>query len=71
MIAVAAGTGVGTNALLSKSLGAKKFDTANKTASVSIFLAFLNWLIFVIIALLFTTPFLKGQTNVLEIIEGG
>lgn len=71
MIAVAAGTGVGTNALLSKSLGAKKFDTANKTASVSIFLAFLNWLIFVIIALVFTTPFLKGQTNVAEIIEGG
>lgn len=71
MIAVAAGTGVGTNALLSKSLGAKKFDTANKTASVSIFLAFLNWLIFIIIALVFTTPFLKGQTNVAEIIEGG
>ncbi len=71
MIAVATGTGVGTNALLSKSLGAKKFDTANKTASVSIFLAFLNWLIFVIIAVVFTTPFLKGQTNVAEIIEGG
>ena len=43
MIAVAAGTGVGTNALLSKSLGAKKFDIANKTASVSIFLAVMNW----------------------------
>lgn len=71
MIAVAAGTGVGTNALLSKSLGAKKFDTANKTASVSILLAFLNWLVFVIIAFLFTTPFLKGQTEVLEIIQGG
>ncbi len=71
MIAVAAGTGVGTNALLSKSLGAKKFDTANKTASVSIFLAFINWLAFVIICLVFTTPFLKGQTNVAEIIEGG
>ena len=71
MIAVAAGTGVGTNALLSKSLGAKKFDTANKTASVSIFLAFINWLAFVFICLVFTTPFLKGQTNVAEIISGG
>ena len=71
MIAVAAGTGVGTNALLSKSLGAKKFDTANKTASVSIFLAFMNWLAFVIICLLFTKPFLNGQTNVAEIIQGG
>ncbi len=71
MIAVAAGTGVGTNALLSKSLGAKKFDTANKTASVSVFLAVMNWLVFVLICLFFTTPFLKGQTDVAEIIQGG
>ncbi len=71
MIAVAAGTGVGTNALLSKSLGGKKFDTANKTASVSIFLAFMNWLAFILICILFTKPFLKGQTNVAEIIQGG
>lgn len=71
MIAVAAGTGVGVNALLSKSLGAKKFDTANKTASVSLFLAVLNWLFFIIIALVFTKLFLKGQTNVAEIIQDG
>jgi putative MATE family efflux protein len=57
--------------LLSKSLGAKKFDTANKTASVSIFLAVMNWLVFVLICLFFTTPFLKGQTDVAEIIQGG
>ncbi|WMI80512.1 MATE family efflux transporter [Anaerotignum sp. MB30-C6] len=71
MIAVATGTGVGVNALLSKSLGAKKFDTANKTACVSLFLAVMNWLFFVIICLIFTKPFLIGQTNVPEIIQEG
>lgn len=71
MIAVATGTGVGVNALLSKSLGAKKFDTANKTACVSLFLAVMNWLFFVIICLIFTKPFLRGQTNVPEIIQEG
>ena len=32
MIAVAVGTGVGINALLSRSLGEKEFERANKTA---------------------------------------
>jgi len=71
MIAVAAGTGVGVNALLSKSLGAKKFDTANKSANVSLFLIFINWLLFVIIGLTMTRPFLSAQTSVAEIVEIG
>ncbi len=71
MIAVATGTGVGVNALLSKSLGAKKFDTANKTACVSLFLAVMNWLFFVVICLIFTKSYLRGQTNVPEIIHDG
>ncbi|WP_352400204.1 MATE family efflux transporter [Anaerotignum sp.] len=71
MIAVATGTGVGVNALLSKSLGAKKFDTANKTACVSLFLAVMNWLFFVVVCLVFTKSYLRGQTNVPEIIRDG
>jgi len=71
MIAVATGTGVGVNALLSKSLGAKKFDTANKTACVSLFLAVMNWLFFVLICLFFTKAYLRGQTNVAEIVHDG
>ena len=39
MIAVAVGTGVGTNALLSRSLGEKNQDMANKAANNSVFLA--------------------------------
>ena len=39
MIAVATGTGVGINALLSKSLGEKNFRRADKTANNAVFLA--------------------------------
>ena len=39
MIAVATGTGVGINALLSKSLGEKNFERANLAASNGLFLA--------------------------------
>lgn len=71
MIAVGVGTGVGVNALLAKSLGAKKFETANKTASVSFLLAIVNWLLFVVIGLIFIKPYLAGQTNVPEILQEG
>lgn len=71
MIAVGTGTGVGVNALLSKSLGAKRIKIANKTANISIFLVFMNWLLFVCIGLFVSVPFLKGQTNVTEIVTYG
>ena len=45
MIALGAGTGVGINALLSKSLGEKDFDRANRTARNGIFLTFINYFI--------------------------
>lgn len=56
LIAVGAGTGVGVNALLSKTLGEKNYETANKTAVNGIFLAFLNFLLFVVIC----PPFLRA-----------
>ncbi len=71
MIATATGTGVGVNALLSRSLGAKKFEKANKTANISIFLAFVNWLFFVILGILSIDAFLSSQTDVAEIIDYG
>lgn len=46
MIAVAVGTGVGINALLSRSLGEKEFERANKTAENGLFLAGINYIIF-------------------------
>ena len=42
MIAIASGTGVGINALLSRSLGEKNFDRADKAAQNGIFLAILS-----------------------------
>ena len=48
MIAVASGTGVGVNALLSRSLGQKRFDRSDKAANTGILLTFFNYLLFLI-----------------------
>ena len=71
MIAVGTGTGVGINALLSKSLGEKKFDVANKTADNGIFLSLLSFLAFAIIGGLFSRPFFAVQTSSEQIIGFG
>ena len=71
MIAVATGTGVGVNALLSKSLGEKNQDMADKTANNSIFLAVMSYIVFLVFALVGTEIFFKLQTDIPEIIEYG
>ena len=50
MIAVATGTGVGINALLSKSLGEKDHKTANKIAANGVFLALCSYIVFLVLA---------------------
>lgn len=49
MIAIAAGTGVGINALLSRNLGERKFEDANTIAKNGIFLAFLSYIAFAVL----------------------
>ena len=71
MIAISTGTGVGVNAYLSKSLGEKKFDNANKAAMNGIFLAFMSFLVFAIFGLFFTNIYYKSQTSINEIIDYG
>ena len=71
MIAVASGTGVGVNAILSKSLGEKNFDKANKAAINGVFLAVLSYVLFVIVGLVVTGPFYKSQTADAEILAYG
>lgn len=66
LVAVGAGTGVGVNALLSKSLGEKNYNTANKTAMNGIFLAFLSFLLFVLIGLTVVKPFYLSQVKTTE-----
>ena len=71
MIAVGVGTGVGINALLSRSLGEKKFEEANKAANNGIFLAILSYFSFLFIGILFSRSFFQWQTDIKEIVEGG
>lgn len=71
MIAVATGTGVGINAVLSKSLGEKNFGKANKTAVNGVFLAVVSYIVFILVGLLVTVPFYKSQTGDMEILELG
>ncbi len=71
MIAVGAGTGVGVNAYLSRSLGEKNFDNANRTATTSILLFFFSAMLFVIFGAFFSRFFFEAQTDVPYIIEQG
>lgn len=71
MIAVLTGTGVGINALLSRSLGEKNIKRANSTASHGLILAALNYLVFLFIGLFFSQIFFTVQTSDPEIIEYG
>ena len=71
MIAVGSGTGVGINALLSRSLGEKNSANVNKAASNGIFLALLSCLAFVVFGFLGVRPFFRAQTDVPEILNYG
>ena len=54
MIALGTGTGVGINALLSKSLGEKDFEKADKTAVNGVFLAVVSFVIFLLVGIFVT-----------------
>ena len=71
MIAIGAGTGVGVNALLSRSLGEKNFEKAGVVAKNGIFLAFASYLVFLLVGLFVVEPFLKAQTDDAEIVAYG
>lgn len=71
MIALAGGTCVGINAILSRSLGSKDYEKADKTAVNGVFLALLSYLLFLIIGIVFVGPYYRSQTSNPEIIEYG
>lgn len=71
MVALGTGTGVGINALLSKSLGEKDFTKANKTAVNGVFLAGVSYLIFLLVGIFVTGPFYLSQTSDIQILEYG
>ena len=62
MIALSAGTCVGMNALLSRSLGEKNQAMADKTAENGIFLAVMGFLAFLLIGLFGAKPYFHSQS---------
>ena len=71
MISLASGTGVGINALLSRSLGEKKFENSDAAANTGLLLTFFNYLVFLVIGIFFAGPFIHSQTNIPEIAAYG
>nr|WP_297703810.1 MATE family efflux transporter [uncultured Butyrivibrio sp.] len=67
MIALGSGTGVGINALLSRSLGEKNFDKSDSSANTGLLLTFFNYIAFLIIGIFFAGPFISTQTSSPEI----
>lgn len=63
MIAVGSGTGVGVNAYLSRSLGEKKIQRADKAANTALLLSFCSFLVFLVIGLTVISPFICSQTE--------
>lgn len=71
MIAVATGTGVGMNALVSRSLGEKNYDYANRASNNGIYLAIFSGLAFAVLALFFGKIFFAVQTDDAQILAYG
>ena len=71
MIAVAAGTGVGINALLSKSLGEKDHEKANKIAANGVFLALCSYILFLVLGLTCMKTYMGWMTEDARVISLG
>ena len=71
IIAVATGTGVGINAMLSKNLGAKDFDKANKAANNGLMLLLLSAIPFMLFGLFCSEWFMRTQTDNADIVYYG
>ena len=63
LIAVGTGTGVGMNALLSKSLGEKNFKKANKTATNAAFIYAFSYIVFLVLGFTIVKPFYRSQVG--------
>ena len=71
MIAVGSGTGVGINALLSRSLGEKRYDRSDAAANNGLLLIFCSYILFFVIGLFGSRAFIATQTSDPRIIEYG
>lgn len=71
MIAIAAGTGVGINALLSRNLGEKDYKGADRAAKNGIFLAVISCIIFAVLGVAGSHFFFAVQTDNQKIVDYG
>ncbi len=71
LIAVAVGTGVGINSLVSRRLGEKNFEEANEVATHGLLLSFFSYAIFLILGIVISRPFMMLYTTNENIIEYG
>ncbi len=71
MIAVGGGTAMGMNALLARSLGAKKQNDADRAANTGVFLALMSFVAFAVVGALGARTFFEVQTDVEEIVNYG
>ena len=71
MIAVAVGTGVGINSLLSRKLGEKDFESANRTAVNGIFIGAVSYVVFALLGVLFSRTFFEMQLKDEQILAYG
>ena len=71
MIGLGAGTGLGVNALISRSLGERRQDMADRVANTGIVLFALCAALFAVIGFTVSGPFFRAQTDVAAIVEAG
>lgn len=71
MGAIAVGTGVGTNAFVSRSLGMRDIEGAEKAANVQIFLSAVYTIVFMVIGFFGVRRFFESQTDITEIVDYG
>ena len=70
-IGFAVGIGVGVNSLLSKSLGERNQEAANRAAGNGIFLMLIATVIFMLFGVFGVRPYYEMQSTVEETVEGG
>ncbi len=71
MIAFGGGTMLGMNTLISKSLGRKDKESADRAAGTGLFLTVCTALVFAFIGVFLSRPFFNVQTGIQEIIDFG
>lgn len=69
MVAIGIGTGVGTNALLSRSLGQGDSEKVNRTSGNAIFLGIVIYIVFLLFGIFGVRIYVASQTTNAEIME--